>query len=99
MSWSPPARTDSLLVGAATSTRSRLSLEEGAGRHERERRAHQTSGREAHDEPVDNDGLRVQRRAHSIGARVSRAIKIVFSMTFQHEYSSGSTRNRAVILL
>ena len=28
------------------------SLEEGAGPHERERRAHQTSGREAHDEPV-----------------------------------------------
>ena len=45
-----------------------LPLEEGAGRHERERRAHQTSGREAHDELVDKDGLRVQRRAHSIGA-------------------------------
>ena len=25
-------------------------------------------GRETHDEPVDNDGLRVQRMAHSIGA-------------------------------
>ena len=49
------------LVGAATSTRGRPSLEEGAGRHERERRADETSGREAHDEPVDDDGLRVQR--------------------------------------
>ena len=35
---------------------------------------------------------------HSIGARVSITIQIVFSMTFQHEYFSGSTRNRAVIL-
>ena len=33
------------------------------------RRTHQTSGRrETHDEPVDSDGFRVQRRAHSIGA-------------------------------
>ena len=26
------------------------------------------SGRETHDEPIDNDGLRVQRSAHSMGA-------------------------------
>ena len=84
--WSPPARADSLLLGAATSTRRRFSLEEGAGRHERERRAHQNSGRVTHDETVGNDGLRVQRRAHSIGARVSMTIKIVFSITFQHEF-------------
>ena len=50
------------------------SLEEGAGRPEREQRAHQTSGREAHDELVDNDGLRVQMRAHSVGAKVSMTI-------------------------
>ena len=31
----PQARTDSLLVGAATSARGRLTLEEGIGRHER----------------------------------------------------------------
>ena len=66
---SHPARADSLLVGATASARGRPSFEEGAGRHERERCAHQTSGREAHDEPVDNDGLRFHRTAHSIGAR------------------------------
>ena len=32
---SPPARADSFLVGTATSTAGRPSLEEGAGRHER----------------------------------------------------------------
>ena len=47
---SPRARADSLFVGAATSG---PSLEEGAGRHERERRADETFGREAHDELVD----------------------------------------------
>ena len=66
---SPPARADSLLVGATAKARGRPSLEEGDGRHERERRAHQTSGREEHDEPIDNEGLRVQRWAHSTGAR------------------------------
>ena len=38
--WSPPARANSLLVGATASARGRPSLEEGAGRHKRERRAH-----------------------------------------------------------
>ena len=56
-------------VGAAASARRRPSLEEGAGRHERERRADETSRREAQDEPVDDDGLRVQRMAHIVGAR------------------------------
>ena len=51
-----PARADSLSVGAAARAGGRLSLEEGAGRHERERRAHQTSGQETHDELVDNHG-------------------------------------------
>ena len=32
-------------------------------------RGGQTSGRTTHDEPVGNDGLRVQRRAHIVGAR------------------------------
>ena len=45
-----------------------LRLKKRAERHERERRAHQASGREAHAELVDNDGLRVQRRAHSFNA-------------------------------
>ena len=78
----PPACADSLLVGTATSTAGRPSLEEGeegTGRHECEWRTHQISGRETHDEPVDNDGLRVQRWAHIVGARVSMTIDIVFS--------------------
>ena len=66
--WSPPTRADSLSVCAATSARGRPSLEEGAGRHERQRRAEETSGREAHDEPVDNDGLQVQRWANFVSA-------------------------------
>ena len=47
---SPPARADSVLVGAATSARGRPSLEEGAGRHERERRGGQHWRRKCSDE-------------------------------------------------
>ena len=36
--------------------------------------------------------------ARSIGARVSMTVIIVFSVTFQHWYFTGSTRNRPVIL-
>ena len=37
-----------------------------------------TSGRTTHDEPVDGDGLRVQRRADIVGARGAMTIEIVF---------------------
>ena len=65
--WPPRALADALLVGATASARGIPSLE-GAGRHERERRAGETSGREAHDELVDDDGLRVQRWANLVSA-------------------------------
>ena len=55
------------------------SLEEGAGRHERERRAHRTSGRATHDDPVYCDGLRVQRWANIAGARGAMTSKIDLS--------------------
>ena len=71
----------------ATSARGRPSLEEGAGRHERERRALQTSGRATHDEPVDDDGLRVQRWANLVSAASAvtncfQQDQIVFSVNF-----------------
>ena len=62
-----PARADSPLV-VQQRAQEGSSLEEGAGRHERERRADETSGREACDEPVDSDGLRVQRWANLVSA-------------------------------
>ena len=76
----------------------RPSLEGGAGRHERQRRAHQTSGRETHDELDDNDGLRVQRTADIVGARGEMTITIVFSSTALQQEVFGSTRSRAVVL-
>ena len=81
------ARADSLSVGAATSARGRPSLEEGAARHERERRADETSGRAAHDEPVDNDGLRVQRWANL--ASTASAV----TNCFQHDQIVSSGRD------
>ena len=56
------ARADSSSVGATSAS------EERAVRHERERHADKTFGREAHDEPVDDHRLRVQRWANLVGA-------------------------------
>ena len=66
-------------MGATASARGRPSLEKGAGRHERERRADETSGRETHDEPVDNDGLRVQRWTNFVSAAIA------VTHCFQHD--------------
>ena len=76
---SPPARADSSSVGETASARGRPSLEEGARRHERERRAHQTSGRSMHDELVEDDGLRVQRWANPVSAASA------LTYCFQHD--------------
>ena len=45
----------------------------------RDTKVTKTSGRTTHDEPVDGDGLRVQRRADIVGARGAMTIEIVFS--------------------
>ena len=93
------------LWGATTSTRGRPSLEEAAGRHERE-----ATRSETHDEPFDIDGSRVERRAHINGARsevveelyvTEETCKLFSAMTVKIVSSSKSfleaTRSCAVV--
>ena len=74
--------------GCNSECKRRPSLEEGAGRHERERRADETSGRETHDELVDKQtwisarifGSTRSGAGRGILVRDGRAVLVIFPL-------------------
>ena len=58
----------------------RHALEEGAGRHERKRRAHQALGRTTHDKASDVCEARVQRQTNIVSARECPRVNLVGGM-------------------